>query len=171
MTPSPMFQHLEKVPTTPLGKVQAFVDVLNADKESRDWDAALLSSHLRVISATESPRPAVTFRMTVTPELCNRVQNLHGGATATIFDVVTSCAVSIVSQEGWWDYTGVSRTLNVVYLGAVPEGTEIDVSAELMGIGKRQCSLRGVITRTEDGTVMATAEHGKVHTPVGSSKM
>jgi acyl-coenzyme A thioesterase 13 len=72
--------------------------------------------------------------------------------------------LALVARKGYWARMGVSRTLNVAYLRPAPVGTEVLVECEIMQIGKRLCTVRGVLKRASDGVVLATCEHGKVNT-------
>ena len=63
--------------------------------------------------------------------------NLHGGATATIFDFITSMPLTLNSKEGFWEMPGVSRTLNVAYLDKASNGQELEVEAEAVKMGKK----------------------------------
>ena len=99
-------------------------------------DTAVLR-RLKVASASYNPTPCTTLRLIITPDLCNNHGNLHGGAIATIFDSCTTFPILLAREEGSWETLGVSRTLNVAYLAAVKEGEEIEVEAEVVGIGKR----------------------------------
>ena len=75
-------------------------------------------------------------------------------------------AVTLLSRPGFWDIPGVSRSLDVVYLEAVPVGEEVEVVGEVVKIGKRLVQLRGVMRRRRSGdgaVVVATCEHGKVN--------
>jgi len=90
-----------------------------------------------ITSASYTPTPRVTTRLKVTPSLCNSSGNLHGGATATIFDTCTTLPLALVRKDGFWEMMGVSRTLGVTYLNAVAEGEEIEVVGKLVTIGKR----------------------------------
>lgn len=107
------------------------------------YEAPILRS-ITVTGASLTPAPTVTLRLKVTPSLCNRLDNLHGGATATLFDICTTIVLALVRKEGFWMRAGVSRTLNVSYLEGVPLGEEVDVEATILKIGKRlsECSLR-----------------------------
>ncbi|GAP88664.2 putative thioesterase superfamily protein [Rosellinia necatrix] len=81
----------------------------------------------------------------------------------------------MISRPGFWQYGGVSRTLNVTYLRPVPVGTTVDVECEVVHAGQRLSTLRGVMrTATDDGTngpVLAICEHGKVNIDPPAEKL
>ena len=106
------------------------------DEDYAGHDTAVLR-RLKLASASYKPSPCATFRINITPDLCNKGGNLHGGATAMIFDSCTTFPVFLAREEGSWESPGVSRTLNVAYLLAVKEGEEVEVEAEVVSIGKR----------------------------------
>ncbi|AEO67047.1 uncharacterized protein THITE_110127 [Thermothielavioides terrestris NRRL 8126] len=129
----------------------------------QEWTSRLFPS-LAVHSVSSDPaRPAVTFSFTVERQHCNRLNNMHGGCTASLFDLCTSCVLALISRPGYWSFLGVSRTLNTTYLRPVPEGSAVLIECEITQVGQRLCSLRGVMRRASDGAVLATCEHGKVN--------
>lgn len=89
------------------------------------------------------------------------MQNLHGGCAATLFDWATTLPLALVNKPGFWQYLGVSRTLNVTYLRPVPSGCEVLIECEVVQLGKRMCTIKGVMKRKQDGAIMAVCEHGK----------
>ncbi|KAL2267468.1 hypothetical protein VTJ83DRAFT_4745 [Remersonia thermophila] len=136
-----------------------------ADPDEKEW-TQLLIPYMKIdsVSSPDAPHPSVTFRFTVQPEHCNRLRNLHGGCTATLFDFCTSVPLALVARPGYWSRLGVSRTLNTTYLRPAPQGTEVIVECDIVQIGRRLCTLRGIMRRASDGTILATCEHGKVNT-------
>lgn len=125
---------------------------------------ATLIPYLHVQSASASmPHPSVTFTYTVQPNHCNRLGNLHGGAAATLFDFCTTMALALVNRPGFWQYLGVTRTLNVTYFRPVPDGAEVLIECQLLQVGKRLSSLRGIMKRKSDDQILSICEHGKVN--------
>jgi len=59
-----------------------------------------MRSSLKLVDAQIDPG-RVTFEYTVLPEHCNRLGNLHGGCSSTIFDFATTCALAPVAKKGF----------------------------------------------------------------------
>jgi uncharacterized protein (TIGR00369 family) len=123
-----------------------------------------LLPQLDVVSANaEGPSPSVTFSFTCLDEHCNRLGNLHGGAAATLFDLCTTIPLVHVSKPGFWQFLGVTRNLNVSYFRPVPSGEEVLIECEILQIGKRLATLKGVMRRKRDGQIVSVAEHLKAN--------
>jgi acyl-coenzyme A thioesterase 13 len=148
---------------SPRDKIEAWLRLsakdVNGHLKSGDYMSELLP-HIRLHSIAHA-QPRVTFTFTVAPQHCNRLYNLHGGCAASLFDFTTTMAILLANKPGFWEYLGVSRTLNVTYLRPIPEGQEVLIENEIVQIGRRMATLRGVMKRKHDGVVMAVCEHGK----------
>ncbi|KAK7755726.1 hypothetical protein SLS62_002338 [Diatrype stigma] len=167
------------------------------DPKKHDWTSAILP-HLTILSHSASPpQPQITFRFAVQPAHCNGLGNLHGGCAATVFDLCTSLPLGLVARPGYWQWLGVSRTLSVTYLRPVPAGSVVRVECELLQVGRRLCSARGVMRLVVEGEgagagedvggdgeeqgkgkgkgklgpVLAICEHGKVNTDPPAEKL
>jgi len=123
------------VPSDPKTTVQTFLTQLQS-LCSHTYDTPILPL-LHLTSATLTPNPTITLTLTIPPTLCNGAGNLHGGATATILDLSTSLALALVRRKGWWEWTGVSRTLDVVLLERVGAGEEVVVEGGVVRVGRR----------------------------------
>ncbi|CAK7234410.1 hypothetical protein SBRCBS47491_008939 [Sporothrix bragantina] len=181
-------------------RVQKLLDLIkNLDENNMKDYVSSFIPFLELVSADdfeEAARhhhnPRLVFSYTVQPEHCNRLGNLHGGATATLFDFCTSLANALLPErsvdekavetdaagnadagdEGEsaedqdifrsWRRLGVSRTLAVTYVRPAPCLGEVLIECEQVHSGKRMASLRGVLRRRKDGAVLATCDHGKV---------
>ena len=101
-------------------------------------------------SATLTPTPTVAAHLIVPSYLCNSTGTLHGGAFATIFDLCTTLPLTLIRQENWWESTGVTRSLEVEYLGQVHVGEKIEVEAWIDGLaGPKSAKLRGIMRKVE----------------------
>jgi acyl-coenzyme A thioesterase 13 len=96
------------------------------------------------------------------PVLCSNnrtTKNTHGGAIATFFDNATSMAVFACKNA--WEDSGVTRSLNVTYFRPPVEGEPITIECEVLQLAKRLATIRGVMKRDSDGTVLAICQHDK----------
>lgn len=104
---------------------------------------------------------AATFRFRVTRFYCNGSGNLHGGAQALFFDMLTSLAVQAIGTRDFWINGGVSRNLEVTFLRPAPEGIDVLCEVEVMSTGKTLSFHRGVMKRVSDGALISVAKHDK----------
>jgi acyl-coenzyme A thioesterase 13 len=121
------------------------------------------SEVVELLSVSQNTQ-SIHYVLTVSPKLCNRGGNLHGGAAAALFDILTSIALLTVAKPGYWDMLGVSRTLTVTFLRPLPLGTKVFVDCEVVAAGKNLANLRGTM-KTADGKVCITCTHDKVAVP------
>ena len=73
----------------------------------------------------------VVFEFTNPAHWENYSGNLHGGAHATLHDIVTSFALVPVSRMDFWLDSGVTRTLNCTYLRPAPGNEPLIIEAEV----------------------------------------
>jgi acyl-coenzyme A thioesterase 13 len=67
---------------------------------------------------------------------------MHGGAAGVIFDMATTSALCPVARPGFWEFMGgVTRTLNISYLKAVPVGTTVRLSSKVESVGKQMAMI------------------------------
>ncbi|RPA91793.1 Thioesterase/thiol ester dehydrase-isomerase [Choiromyces venosus 120613-1] len=151
---------------TPVQKINTFFDNVDASLTITTYDANLRHNELTLLSAASEPAGTSTFEFTVAEAHTNRMGNLHGGCAALIFDVCTTTALLPVAREGFWDYAGVTRSLNISYLRPAPTGTVLLIRSEVVHAGRKLATIKGVISRKDDGKVCYTAEHLKVNIPV-----
>lgn len=156
----------------PLERIQTFWSAAaqNTDPANAAWDTPLQPYITPVSASVLTPSTCIaTYILTVDSKLCNRSGNLHGGAAATIFDLLTSISIAPLAKEGRFTYAGVSRTLNCTYLRPVPLGMKALVTCEVIAVSGRLAHIRAWMKECdesgkENGEVLVVCEHGKVNT-------
>jgi acyl-coenzyme A thioesterase 13 len=92
---------------------------------------------------------------------------MHGGAAGVIFDMSTTTALCPIARPGFWEFMGgVTRSLNISYLKAVPIGITVRLNNKVVSVGKQMAMIRGEMTSLDGKIVYCTAEHHKVNVPV-----
>lgn len=92
---------------------------------------------------------------------------MHGGAAGVIFDMATTTALCPVAKPGYWEFMGgVTRSLNISYLKAVPLGTTVRLASKVVSVGKQMAMIRGAMTSLDGKITYCTVEHHKVNAPV-----
>ncbi|KAF9881951.1 thioesterase superfamily protein [Colletotrichum karsti] len=144
----------------------------NGQLKSGNWMREIMP-HVTLLSInSQGPHPSATFSFTVQPDHCNRANNLHGGCAATLFDFLTTLPLALINDRpGYWQYLGVSRTLQCSYVRPAPCGEECIVECEIVAIGRTLCQLKGVLRRKSDGAIFTTCEHHKFNVDPQPSKL
>ena len=84
-----------------------------------------------------------------------------------IFDMSTTLALCPIQRPGYWDFMGgVTRTLNISYVKAIPNGTKVRLRSWVVGHGRTATLLRGQTESVDGKTVYATCEQHKIHVPM-----
>ncbi|KDP24210.1 hypothetical protein JCGZ_25867 [Jatropha curcas] len=95
--------------------------------------------------------------MKVPPRLLNAGNFLHGGATATLVDLVGSAVIYTVGAP----FTGVSVEINVSYLDAAYADEEIEIDARVLRVGKAVGVVSVEFRKKETGKIIAQGRHTK----------
>jgi len=145
-------------------KIDTFLKSYGAKQPVNNFDAAFIraSKITSVTSETSTSNAKVTYSLAIPPLYANNpvAKTTHGGAIATWFDMATSMAI-IACKNTWEEGTGVTRNLNVTYFRPPVEGEEITIESEVMQLTKRLATVKGVMRRVSDGTVLAICQHDK----------
>ncbi|KAF1837908.1 thioesterase family protein-like protein [Decorospora gaudefroyi] len=110
---------------------------------------------------------SAVYELYIAPNFSNLNDVMHGGAAGVIFDMATTSALCPMARPGFWEFMGgVTRSLNISYLNAVPIGIKVRVNSKVVSIGKRMAMIRGEMMSLDGRTTYCTVEHHKVHVPV-----
>ncbi|USW58273.1 Putative Thioesterase domain, HotDog domain superfamily, acyl-coenzyme A thioesterase 13 [Septoria linicola] len=150
----------------PVERIQAYIDGYRLDPHYAGWDV-LLMRHTKVISARKTnavntgAEAFVVFEIEVLPEMCSSMGNGHGGFIATLVDNTTTMAAAPLSEEGFWDFGGLSRSLSITYLRPIPQGITIVSENMVRSVGKRLTAIQCIMKDKATGKILALAEHNK----------
>ncbi|KAH7386746.1 HotDog domain-containing protein [Phaeosphaeria sp. MPI-PUGE-AT-0046c] len=129
-----------------------------------DFDREVMENMMLVDAGLDG---SVAYEMTIAPNFSNLNNVMHGGAAGVIFDMSTTTALCPLARPGFWEFMGgVTRSLNISYLKAVPIGTKVRLSSRVVGIGKQMAMIRGDMKSLDGKTVYCTVEHHKVNVPI-----
>ncbi|KAJ4839479.1 hypothetical protein Tsubulata_030716 [Turnera subulata] len=107
----------------------------------------------------------VVCSMKVPPRLLNGGNFLHGGATATLVDLVGSAVTYTVGAP----VTGVSVEISITFLDAAFPNEDIEIEAKVLRVGKAVGVVTVEFRKKKSGKIFAQGRHTK-YLPV-SSKM
>lgn len=103
---------------------------------------------LEAVSATDG---VVVIRVEVGDELLNSFGVLHGGAAATLVDVIGTIAIMTADRD---HRPGVSTDLNISWFAPVPKGDHVLAEATVLKTG-RTLAFVSVDLRRESDNVLA----------------
>ena len=124
-----------------------------------------------VTEESDSSNAKIVWSLVI-PPLCGNspfAKTIHGGAIATFFDNATSMA--IFACKNHWDHSGVTRHLNVTYFRPPLEGERIEVECEVLQQASRLATIKGVMKRESDGTILAICQHDKYRQGAAKPKL
>ena len=109
------------------------------------------------VTRVDTAGGAVHATLRVSDRVANTYGTLHGGATATIVDVVGTMALLALDPLR----AGVSVDINVSYVAAAKVGETVHIVGRTLRTGKRLGFTQVDITRSSDGALVATGRHTK----------
>jgi acyl-coenzyme A thioesterase 13 len=91
-------------------------------------------------------------RLPVDDSVVNMARTLHGGAIATLVDIVGTMAIMSADRNG---RPGVTTDLNTSYLSAIPEGDAAIADATALKVGRTMAFVTVDLRREKDGVLAA----------------
>ncbi|KAK4741818.1 hypothetical protein SAY87_025406 [Trapa incisa] len=116
------------------------------------------------VDLIEPGRILCSFR--VPPRLLNSGNFLHGGATASLVDLVGSAVIYTLGSST----TGVSLEINISYLDAAYIDEEIEIEAKVLRVGKAIGVVTVELRKKSSGRIIAQGRHTK-YLSIGASRL
>ncbi|KAB2637014.1 acyl-coenzyme A thioesterase 13-like [Pyrus ussuriensis x Pyrus communis] len=99
----------------------------------------------------------IVCSFTVPPRLVNGGNFLHGGATATLVDLIGSAAILSSGAIS----SGVLVEINVSYLDSAYPGEEVEIESRTLRVGKTVGVASVEIRKKKTGKIVAQGRHTK----------
>ncbi|KAF3780680.1 Acyl-coenzyme A thioesterase 13 [Nymphaea thermarum] len=131
-------------------------DRLQDSGDSRHFSSydSLISSCIRLDEAFPG-RLLCSF--VVPPHLLNTGKFLHGGASASLVDIIGSAVILTTGVLT----TGVTLEISVSYLDSAYLNEEIEIEAKVLRIGKAIAVVNVELRKKGNGKIVATGRHTK----------
>ncbi|XP_068324130.1 uncharacterized protein [Pyrus communis] len=107
------------------------------------------------VDLLEPGRIVCSFK--VPPRLLNGGNFMHGGATATLVDLVGSAALLSSGAPNF----GVSVEINVSYLDSAFPGEEVEIESRTLRVGKSVGVVSVELRKKKTGKIIAQGRHTK----------
>ncbi|XP_003219793.1 acyl-coenzyme A thioesterase 13 [Anolis carolinensis] len=132
--------------------LQSLREGMKAVTEASGFDRVL--NKMTVLSADSGK---VVCEIEVAEEHTNWGENMHGGLTATLIDVVSTAAL-LHSERG---APGVSVDMNITYVSPAKIGDKILITAEILKQGRTLAFTTVDLTNKATGRLIAQGRHTK----------
>ncbi|KAK9095947.1 hypothetical protein Sjap_021444 [Stephania japonica] len=99
----------------------------------------------------------VICSLTVPRRLLNTANFLHGGAIASLIDLVGSAALHTVGAAS----SGSSLEINISYMDSAFENDEVEIEAKVLRMGKAIGVVTVELRKKKTGKIMAQGRHTK----------
>ncbi|KAF2069683.1 hypothetical protein CYY_008991 [Polysphondylium violaceum] len=141
---------MEKQTQEELNKIKEKLDgLLEKWIGFNQYDANLLSK----IKLVKWEKGSVVYSMNVDPELCNMFGTLHGGAQATLVDVLGSMAIFSLDPTPNTIVPSVSVEISVNYASSAPRDSTVYIHSNCYKQGKNLVFTETTIKNDKDEVV------------------
>ncbi|KAL6201605.1 hypothetical protein ACLB2K_025318 [Fragaria x ananassa] len=112
---------------------------------------------MKGIKVDRIERGTIVCSFKVPPRLLNGGGFLHGGATATLVDLVGSAVIYTVGAPT----VGVSVEINISYLDSAYPGEDVEIEAKALRVGKAVAVVSVEFRKKKTGKIFAQGRHTK----------
>ncbi|OAP61368.1 hypothetical protein AYL99_03571 [Fonsecaea erecta] len=150
----------------PVQRIEEFMNRYKREPVAEGFEESLMTRDLRVVSATgpsnnTANTATAVFEMDIIPMYGTRMGNASGAAITLVHDMCTTMAMAPLATRDFWHFGGVSRVLSVTYLRPTKTGSTVVIECEVLQVGARFATIRGVMKDKATGDLLSVCEHNK----------